>query len=135
MIHNLDIDYKNIDDYNLLENKIKLGNNNYKILINEGITESLAIYLYNYYLVEYLFFTNDRNKYEKKTYYNYYMCLDIGLNIYNCKKTLDYYDIKFYEDLYKKNNFNQTTNVFSYIYIKLFLLLDQNILNKLLKRN
>jgi hypothetical protein len=129
IIHGMDIDHKSIDHSHRLA--VKLGSNNYKILINEGITECLAIYLYDYYLVKYMIY-NRRIKHDEDlliyNYFNLLMISDISINIINAANILKYYNITSIRNLLDINTFQQNTNVYSYIFIRLMLLIDENII-------
>lgn len=132
IIHGMNIDYKEIDQ--LYKLKVKLGTNNYNILINEGITECLAIYLYNYYLIQYMIFNRKITNKLDSLIYNYFnllMISDISINIINAASVLNYYNIKSIKNLIDINSFNQDTNVYSYIFIRLMLIINENIIKSL----
>lgn len=129
VIHGMDIDHKNVDTKYKLT--INLGTNNYKILINEGITECLAIYLYNYYLIKYMIYNRNISKHINSlilNYFNLLMISDISINIVNAVCILKYYNINSLRDLANNNTFQQETNIYSYIFIRLMLLIDENII-------
>jgi hypothetical protein len=116
LIHYLDKDVKY--DYNF-DNiiKIKLGNINYPILINETITELQAQLFHTIYITNYLNKINDNynlNISNFKTLYNY----EHIFSWYQFAKIMDFYSIKKFKEEYLINNFNQSSNIFSYYILK-----------------
>lgn len=101
-------DYKNV--------LMILGNNNYNLNINETYTELLALIINS--IIYTIIKCKDNRKQNFIENYKYEV-----INSYNnVVKVLKYYDINNFNELYTKNNFNQETNVFSYIIIKFLLM-------------
>lgn len=112
LIHYYDIDLK----YHKLEfeNKFKLGNNNYDIIINEGIVETYTCILNTLFNIYYNNKTYDKKLIKKNLQIEYIH------NFIQIIKIFKFYNISKFQDLYNDNDFNQYSNVFSYYIIKLF---------------
>ena len=114
---------------NLIDSKIIFSNKtnefsnmfcvNYKILLNEAFTESIATIIN-------LFYIHFINKLKKKDldimFYN-----EMKYSYYICNKIIKFYNINDISDVLKKNNtcinnFPQKTNVFSYYILKNIIL-------------
>ena len=116
MIHFFKLDKHEIAFKDYKNDLMILGNNNYNLNINETYTELLALIINSiiYTIIKY----KDNRKQNFIENYKYEV-----INSYNnVIKVLKYYDINNFNELYTKNNFNQETNVFSYVIIKFLLM-------------
>ena len=103
---------------------------NYKILLNEAYTESLATIIN-------LFYIHIINKYNINMLNTMYE-LEMKYSIYICLKIIKYYNIQNITDVIKNNNkcidiFPQNTNVFSYYILKNIILLNHIQFSNILK--
>lgn len=127
--------HSNLIDENIILNYSvhKLLNDNicvnYKILLNEGFTETFATMINMFYIniIDGLGNNKLNNMFKNELKYSN----DI------CSKILNYYQIKDINNIIKKNNicqeiFLQKTNIFSYYFIKNILLFKHNDLGKIL---
>lgn len=110
LIHYLDMDIKHDEElYDII--KYNIGKIDYPILINESITELQSQFLHTLYLSIFI----KGNHYENfKMMYNYEQIF----SWYQFAKIMKFYNIKDYNVNNLINNFNQTTNVFSYYILK-----------------
>lgn len=115
--------HSNLIDYKLIFSKESNKINdyfciNYKILLNEAFTETIATIIH-------LFYVNIVCKY-KKSDLNAMFFYEILYSNYICNKIMKFYNIKNIKDILKKHNcksiFLQKTNVFSYYFLKNILL-------------
>ena len=131
LIHEM-MHYFKLDKYKIShkdyrkEIKIILGDNNYNLIINEAYTELLAL-LINILLYVILNNINDIN--DKKKLFFKILTNEVIHSYNNVIKILNYYDIKNFNEFYTNNNFNQKSNVFSYIIIKYLLIFKIEDLN------
>ena len=101
----------------------------YPVLLNEAYTESLALIINTMYIGIML----DKSE----SYINQMYEKEVKYSIYNVSKILDYYQIHTVQEI-KKNNgnclkyFHQTTNVFSYYFLKMILLLNLKKLHQII---
>ena len=130
LIHEM-MHYFKLDKYSIShkdyrnEINIILGDNKYNLIINEAYTELLAI-LINIMIFVILNNTNNKNK--KKLFFKIFT-KEVIHSYNNVIKILNYYDINNFKELYTKNNFNQRSNVFSYIILKFLLIFKIDELN------
>lgn len=118
MIHFFKLDKHEIAFKDYQKEIIILGSNGYNLNINESYTELVALIISNIINVIVIYKDNvDKKQLFIERYKN--EVINSHQNVIN---TLKYYDIKNFNELYKKNNFNQKTNVFSYIVIKFLLM-------------
>ena len=102
----------------------------YDVLMNEAYTECISVIIHSIYIGIKL---NKKQEYINKLFNN-----EIKYSIYNASKILHYYKINSIYTI-KKNNgicndyFNQTTNVFSYYFLKLILFIKLKDLHNLLE--
>ena len=116
MIHFFKLDKHKIAFKDYKNEMMILGNNNYILNINETYTELLALIINN--IIYTIIKCKDNRKQNFIENYKYEV-----INSYNnVIKVLKYYDINNFNELYNKNNFNQETNVFSYVIIKFLLM-------------
>jgi hypothetical protein len=104
---------------------------NYKILLNEAFTESLATIIN-------IFYIHIINKFKKKEL-NIMFQNEIKYSIYICNKITIFYNIDKIDDIIKKNNicinnFPQKTNVFAYYILKNILLTNHNLFGEILNK-
>jgi hypothetical protein len=103
----------------------------YKILLNEAYTESLATLIH-------LFYIHIWNQYDKNELATMFQN-EMKYSIYICNKIMNYYDIHDLNDILKKDdkcihNFPQKSNVFSYYILKNILLTNHNLLASILSK-
>ena len=134
LIHEL-IHSNSIDRKIIYSPQIKEFNNlfcsNYKILLNEAFTESLATIIN-------LFYINIKCKFNKKNLDNMFSN-EINYLNYICSKIMFYNKIEKISDVIKNNsvckkNFYQNTNVFSYYILKNILLTNHIEFSKILEK-
>jgi hypothetical protein len=107
---------------------------NYKILLNEGITETLACII-NLFIIG----IKEKKTYEELEYMYKKECM---YSNYICSKIKSYYKINNIKDILKKTNnnkecityFPQNTNVFSYYFIKNILINNHIKFGKIYKK-
>ena len=119
LIHYLDKDVKYDYDFNNII-KIKMGNINYPILINETITELQAQLFHTIYMSNVLNKDNIVSNQDIsifKTLYNYEQIF----SWYQFAKIMDFFSIKKFKEKYLIEKFNQSSNVFSYYILKSIL--------------
>lgn len=101
----------------------------YPVLLNEAYTECLALIINTMYIGIML--------HKSESYINQMYEKEVKYSIYNVSKILDYYQIESVQEI-KKNNgkclkyFHQTTNVFSYYFLKMVLLLNLKKLHQII---
>ncbi len=118
MIHFFKLDKHEIAFKDYQKEIIILGSNGHNLNINESYTELLALIISNIINVIVKYKDNvDKKQLFIERYKN--EVINSHQNVINILK---YYDIKNFNELYEKNNFNQKTNVFSYIVIKFLLM-------------
>jgi hypothetical protein len=126
---------------NLIDSKIIFSKNlnkfnnlfcvNYKILLNEAFTESIATIINIFYI----HVINNMNiKYLNIMFQN-----EIKYSTYICNKIMIFYNIDNINDILKNNNicinnFPQKTNVFSYYILKNILLVNHNLFGEILNK-
>lgn len=126
--------HSNLIDFDFIISKISKNFEkeycfHYPVLLNEAYTECLALIINTMYIGIML------NKSE--AYINQMYEKEVKYSIYNVSKILDYYQIQSVQEI-KKNNgkclkyFHQTTNVFSYYFLKMILLLNMKKLHKII---
>ena len=102
----------------------------YPVLLNEAYTECLALIINTMYV--------GIMTHKSEAYINQMYEKEVKYSIYNVSKILDYYQIHSVQEI-KKNNgnclkyFHQTTNVFSYYFLKMILLLNLKKLHQIIK--
>lgn len=114
LLHYLNKDTKYIYLFNDII-KIKLGNIDYPILINETIIEIQAQFLHTIYVSNIL--CKNCNIDTFKILYNYEQIF----SWYQFAKIMDFFSIKIFNEKNLINNFNQSSNVFSYYILKSIL--------------
>jgi hypothetical protein len=103
----------------------------YPVLLNEAYTECLALIINTMYIGIML----DKTE----SYINQMYEKEVKYSIYNVSKILDYYQIHTVQEIKKNNNghclkyFNQTTNVYSYYFLKMILLLNLKKLHQIIR--
>ncbi len=112
---------------------------NYKVLLNEAVTETLACII-NIFIINIT--DNMKNKNNKKTQINRMFIDEYNYSNYICKKIKDHYNIEKISDILKENNsgkckyyFPQQTNVFSYYFLKNVLMNEYNKFGNILDKN
>jgi len=113
LIHYYDLDIKYDKRLNEILN-VKLGQNNYPVLINESITELLALFYHTIFITYHINYYNLLSSFKKLLLYE---IMFSWLQLYKISK---HYNITSFNDYYKSNQFNQTSNVFSYYILKCF---------------
>jgi hypothetical protein len=101
----------------------------YKILLNEAFTESLATIINIFYIN---IFTKMKENNLNIMFHN-----EIRYSTYICNKIIKFYNINNISDILRKNdicinNFPQKTNVFSYYILKNILLTNHNLFGEIL---
>ena len=94
---------------------VKLGNNGYPLLLNESITELQAQYLNSIYV------TYNINNKSMDNIVNKFITLysfELTFSWLQFMKYCQYYHIDNFDNFYENNNFDQTTNIFSYVVLK-----------------
>lgn len=121
LIHYLGFDSSILFDKNICNNFNIDGN----ILISEGYTEAIALIIHSIYVMSKLYKSFNNEIFKKIILY------EINFSLYQCKKILNHFDITSIDNflIKKKQTIKQTTDVFSYFFIKTILILS---LNKLL---
>jgi hypothetical protein len=102
----------------------------YKILLNEAYTESLATLIHLFYIHIW---------YDQKISLTTMFKNEIKYSIYICNKIMNFYDILDLNDILKKdgkciNNFPQKSNVFSYYILKNILLTNHILFTNILSK-
>ncbi len=118
LIHSSKYDFNNKD---LIDLPIKIKDEN---ITNEGITEYLAIILYYWYCATLL-----KRKFHKnlniEDIYKELLSNDMGWQIYQISKILNYFKIQPTDLLSQNNTFKQRTSVISYFFLKNYLLINK----------
>ncbi len=119
---------------------------NYKVLLNEAVTETLACII-NIFIINIMENMknkniNKNNKNNKKTRINSMFIDEYNYSNYICKKIKNHYNIEKISDILKANNggkckyyFPQQTNVFSYYFLKNVLMNEYNLFGNILDKN
>jgi len=128
VIHYLDLDTKHEQKLDNIIN-IKIGTYDYPILINEAITEATALLFHTIYCSIIIYnkkYTPCDQEYNLSILYKKFKILYIYENIFNWyqnSKILNYFNIKEF-NIKEMIKYNQTTNCFSYYFIKSLLNLN-----------
>lgn len=128
LLHNFGLDNL-YDDSNIKLTQIfKINSHN---LFNEAYIEFIAIILHTMYFS--CIFSKNYNI--MREYFILFINYEINFSLIQLVKFLNIYDIEFL-DFFKKNNYSENTNTFSYIYLKFLLIFNYNyFLNNIISYN
>lgn len=128
LLHNFGLDNLNDNSNTKLSKIFKINSDN---LFNEAYIEFVAIILHTMYF-SCLFSEN----YSTMNYYfKIFIKYEINFSLIQLVKFLNIYNMEFL-DFFKKNNYSENTNTFSYIYLKFLLIFNYNyFLNSIISYN
>lgn len=125
LIHYLNMDVKHDDKFNQLILR-NIGQIKYPVFINETITEIQAQFFHTLYMTIMINLNSDIDKIidNFKVLYNY----ELIFSWYQFSKIFEYYSIPTFKSDIIAENFNQSSNIFSYYILKCILTIDFGII-------